>query len=334
MRWPRAGAVLLVAGLTLAAAPVLEAYLKLGFRVGDRTVTLRWTRMPVRYFVTDRGVPQVTATEFREAVSRAFQTWQDVPTSAITFDFAGFTSAEPFEVDDMSVFGFQNRPELERVLGATTFLINVQTGEIIESDVFFNATFPWSVASGGQAGRFDVESIALHEIGHFLGLGHSAIGETELVPGGRRVTASEAVMFPIAFSPGNIEDRTLKADDIAGASDIYPGGDFRRQTGSISGRVTRQGRGVFGAHVVAFNPRTGQLVGNFALDEQGRFIIAGLQPGPHVVRAEPADDAEVESFFDVTTPLELDFRVTFSDRLVVVPRGGSSREIEIQVAPR
>jgi hypothetical protein len=334
MRWTRAAGVLLVAGVTLLAAPVLEAYLKLGFRVGDRTVTLRWTRFPVRYFVSDRGVPEVTAMQFRDAVNRAVQSWQAVPASAITFDFAGFTSADPFRADDMSVLGFQHRPELERVLGATTFLINAQTGEIIEADIFFNSTFPWSVAPAGQPGRYDVESIALHEVGHLLGLGHSAIGETELVPGGRRVIASEAVMFPIAFSPGNIDDRTLKADDRAGASDIYPAGDFRSRTGSISGRVTRQGRGVFGAHVVAFNPRTGELIGNFSLDDDGRFVIAGLQPGPHVVRAEPVDDAEVESFFDVTTPVELDFRVTFYDRLVVVPRGGTAPAIEIQVAPR
>ncbi len=72
------------------------------------------------------------------------------------------------------------------------------------------------------------------------GLGHSALGETELRDGGRRVLAAEAVMFPVAFSAGSITGRTLRADDIAGISDIYPPNIYKRERGSISGRVTKR----------------------------------------------------------------------------------------------
>src|SRR4029077_11914279 len=93
-----------------------------------------------------------------------------------------------------------------------------------------------------------------HEIGHLSGLSHSALGETELRPGGGRlVTASEAVMFPIAYAIGSIAGRTLKADDIAGISDLYPAGEATTY-GSVSGRVTKNGVPLFGAHVVAFDP--------------------------------------------------------------------------------
>ena len=37
-------------------------------------------------------------------------------------------------------------------------------------------------------------------------------------------------MFPIAFAAGSIAARTLKADDIAGISDLYPDGDFATPT--------------------------------------------------------------------------------------------------------
>jgi hypothetical protein len=151
----------------------------------------------------------------------------------------------------MTVLGYQSRPDLDRVLAATNFIIDVQTAEIVESDIFFNTAFPWSTDAAGVSGRHDVQSIAVHEIGHFIGLGHSAIGETEVITGGRRVLGAEAVMFPIAFAAGSIHDRTLKPDDLAGITDIYGINSARRERGSISGKVTKSGRGVQGAHVVA-----------------------------------------------------------------------------------
>ena len=178
-------------------------------------------------------------------------------------------------------------------------------------------------------------SIALHEIGHLYGLGHSALGETELLAGGgRRVIAAESVMFPIAFSAGNIAARTLKADDIAGISELYPSGSYLVDTGTIAGRVTKNGQGVYGAHVVAFNQATGALVGGLTLDKEGRFAISGLSPGPHVLRVEPLDDVSLDSFFDDTSAVDIDFRVTFLRRYAVAPAGGASNSVVVPVTPK
>jgi Matrixin len=330
----RRGVALVAAAMTVLAGTPAQAYLKLGLRDGVNTVSLRWTRLPARYFVNDAGVPGVTADQFRQAADSAFRTWEDVPTAAVRFQFAGFTSAQPLDEDEMSTLGFLSQPELDRVLASTSFLVDTRTGEILESDIFFNSAFQWSVAENGEAGRFDVQSIALHEAGHFLGLSHSALGETEpRAGGGRRVLGAGAVLFPIAFAAGNIAGRTLQPDDIAGVSDIYPGGTFQQDTGSVQGRVTKNGSGIFGVHVVAYDSRTGNLVGNFSLEDTGEFVIAGLAPGVHILRVEPLDDAEVESFFD-RTDLDTDFAPGFHDQLVVVPRGGSTERIEIGVRPR
>jgi hypothetical protein len=330
-RWQRFLTIIIL--IVLAAVP-LGAYLKLGSRVGSRTVTLRWRQFPVRYFVTDRGVDGVSAQQFQTAISRAFGKWDDVATAELSSQFAGFTQQSPEDSDDQSVLGFLNRPDQNRTLAATSFFIDTSDGRILESDIFFNSTFAWSVSESGTAGRFDIESIAVHEIGHLLGLSHSALGETELISGGRRVIAAETVMFPIAFSAGNTSDRELKADDIAGLSDIYGTSAFTRQFGSISGRVTKNGAGVIGAHVIAFNPRTQKLVGGFSLSEDGSFVIAGLEPGPHVLRAEPLDDGDIESFFDESLGVDIDFNVKFHDRVVIVPRGGGTSNIEIRVTPK
>jgi matrixin/carboxypeptidase family protein len=327
-------ATVLAAALAGLATTPLAAYLKLGTDVGGRTQSLRWRDFPIRYFVTNAGDAPVTAQQFQTAISSAFATWHAVPTAETSSTFVGFVQARPFVEDGASVLGFASRPDQDRTLAATTFTVDTTDGRILESDIYFNTIFSWSVAESGTSDSFDLQSIATHEIGHMLGLSHSALGETELIAGGRRVIAAESVMFPIAFSRGNVADRTLKADDIAGIADIYGTTEFQRQFGSISGRVTKNGNGVKGAHVVAFSVGSGKLVGGFTLTDNGDFVIAGLEPGPYILRAEPLDDGDLNSFFDDDFDVDLNFRVAFHDKVVAVPRGGGTRGVEIKVTPK
>jgi hypothetical protein len=333
MRAPLA-LVVVCLGLFIYAGDA-DAYLKLGSRIGDRIVTRRWNSFPIRYFVSERDVPQgVSAPQLRDAVARGFASWDGIPNTSMSSQFVGFTQASPLFQDNMNVIGFTSRPDMDRVLGSTSFTIDTVTGEIIESDIFFNSSFAWSVAPNGQPGAYDLETIAVHEIGHMHGLGHSALGETELRPGGRTVLAAEAIMFPIAFAPGSVNDRTPRADDIAGMSDLYGTSAFRETTGSMSGKVTKNGVGVLGAHVIAFNPASGHLVAGFTLSDDGGFVIAGLEPGLQIVRVEPLDDADVESFFDLSFNVDTNFKPAFSTRLVSVPRGGTAMNVDVTVVPK
>jgi hypothetical protein len=331
----RRAAVLIGLAAGLVLGPSAAAYLELGALAGGHVVPVRWAQMPVKYFVTNRDVPNVTAVQLQAAVQRAFDTWHNVPTAIVSATFGGFTSADPFVDDSVSIIGFRSRPDLDRTLAATTFQLDAVTGRLIESDIFVNSSFDWSVAANGEPQRYDVQAILTHEIGHLHGLGHSALGETELrAGGGRSILGKDAVMFPIAYPAGNIMDRTLKPDDIAGISDNYGTGQSGVTSGQISGKVTQNGAGIFGAHIVAFNTISGTLVGGFSLTAQGTFVISRLEPGVYVVRVEPLDDVDVSSFFDETAPVSVNFKPTYYEHLVSVPAGGGGAPIEIKVTAK
>jgi Matrixin len=331
----RARAALAIAALLVwPAAQRAQAYLKAGIQVDGQSVPLAWRETPVHYLVNDRTVEGVEPEQLRDAAGAAFATWQNVSSATVAFQFDGYTGAEPLHEDGANTLGFLARPDLERTLAATSYLVDTRTGELLEADIFFNSMFAWSVAPGGEPGRYDLQAIATHEIGHFLGLGHSALGETEPIPGGRRLIASGSAMFPIAFAAGSTAGRMLWPDDVAGVSDLYPVSGFAASTGTLQGTVTKGGLGVFGAHAIAYNLATGALVGGFALDPGGGFAIAGLAPGTYLVRVEPLDDADVGSFLDDAARVDTDFRVTYYPALVTVPRGGGSAAVNVMVAAK
>ncbi len=81
---------------------------------------------------------------------------------------------------------------------ATTYLPPPLNTSSIAGDIFFNTAQPWAIGS-----TFDIETVALHEIGHALGMGHSAI--------------ENAVMY----AEYNGIKNSLNSDDIAGIQSIY-----------------------------------------------------------------------------------------------------------------
>jgi hypothetical protein len=321
---------IVAACLALAADP--RAYLELGADINGQVVGLKWAAQPVRYFVENVDTSGVTAVDLQRVAAGAFATWAAVPHATVSSDFAGFVDAPPVGSDGLSVIGFQPLIGAPFTLASTSFTIDEGTGALQEADIAVNTSFDWSLAPGGDLSHFDLGFALLHEIGHLYGLGHSGLGETELTTEGRRrVLAKQAVMFPIAFPPGAVSDRALDPDDEAGLADLYPETGERRVLGSVAGRVTRDGAGVFGAHVTAFNPTTGSIVGSFTLSDDGSFVISGLDAGLYVVRAEPLDDEDLASFFDDASAVDIDFRPAFARRLVAVPAGGSSARVEIRV---
>jgi hypothetical protein len=151
---------------------------------------------------------QDIAFEFH-SVARALRHWQEVGPVTFTNTFATipYWTGDNFRFDwvpgtDGLLQPEPGKPPPVAYAGlppaCTIFTTN------FPQPVRFNDDYEWDRTP--DSGQFDVESVALHEIGHILGLGHS------MVP--------TAVMFP-ALAKG-AHRRHLTPDDIAGLHTAYP----------------------------------------------------------------------------------------------------------------
>lgn len=175
--------------------------------------------------------------------------------------------------DNAAAFNSEDNPGRTRVFSDAS-------GAITEADIALNPNVLFS--SDGTVGTYDLESTFTHELGHLLGLEHSAIIGATMQP---RQAMNGLFGLP-AFT-----QRSLSADDIAGVRSLY---GSRAGTGSLSGRLVTnsfggQSQPVFGAHVFAEETSTGRVIAGSISLHSGDYRIDGLAPGGYRVIGQGLD---------------------------------------------
>jgi hypothetical protein len=222
--------------------------------------------------VNPSGQTVVNQSQGLARVQSLFQIWQSVPSAAIAFSYGGpitgVAGGDVKSIQDFNVVqgscnsGTQNpvifdaNGLLLRALGldplvigfAATCKLDPQTGHIISALVLLNGEFQDGVSDTAtknfelSADQFD-EAIT-HELGHFVGLGHSQIN-LDLYQSGAvdncnvDELAGLPLMFPVSFcqSRKSAGLPILSPDDTAWISKLYPGPSFNSSYGTISGFV-------------------------------------------------------------------------------------------------
>jgi MYXO-CTERM domain-containing protein len=188
---------------------------------------------PSRYHLEPSGSDDIDDGSDFEAVRSAFRSWACVEGQSLRFAEAPADGAKELDLNDglNSVFwdedgSFGIGPG---TLGVTLFPPGDPEGEPVfvgAADIVFNGLdHEWGTTEEDvRGGKTDIESIALHEAGHWLGLRHPCTDEqeTDCLP------PSESVMSP--GYPGGFE-RTPYDDDVDAIRALYPADDDSRCIG-------------------------------------------------------------------------------------------------------
>lgn len=178
---------------------------------------LAWPSRCVGFSFQAQGTQKLVPEDTRDAVFGAFATWSEHEcpgggTASLAFSPTEDVSCKLPQANttggNVNVVFFRDDEWPYRGIDgtlATTTVTYDGDGTIWDADIAVNAAFN-DVTLDLDDPRYDVPSIVVHEVGHFLGIAHS--------------DDYDALMAP-TYSPGAV-NRELTEDDVAALCAIYP----------------------------------------------------------------------------------------------------------------
>lgn len=168
-----------------------------------------WSGTSTTYFVNPNFPDASAGTTAQQiaAVQRGASEWKSAGQTPFQFLYGGQTSSTTTNASDGVNNVYYKGGDGSGALAVCfySFIGATLIGFDIEFyDNFGSFDFIWAV--NPNSSQFDIDSVATHEFGHALGLGHSAV--------------AAATMFP-SVSAGSTVNRSLDADDIAGVQSLY-----------------------------------------------------------------------------------------------------------------
>jgi len=272
--------------LMLGASLPATAY-SLHYHDASGIVARRWLADPIIVaFSRSLSLPPPNikvGSDVTGAARRALQHWAAVANIQFLETAASETAISPpnagdgvslitVSTDNLAAFGSSNSPGRTRVFYDSG-------GAIVEADIALNPAETFS--SDGTPGTYDLESTFTHEVGHLLGLEHSAVIGATMQP---RQAKNGVYGLPATTQ------RALSADDIAGVRSLY---GSAAEIGSISGKllVSRGGNAANTAGLMVFaeDVETGKVVAGAIASASGDYQLSGLAPGSYRLIAQSAN---------------------------------------------
>lgn len=175
----------------------------------------------------------------------------------------------------------------------------------------------------------------IHELGHCLGLKHTAIWPTE-----KRGPRDSGIWWPddpkrfgdpkMSYGAFHGND-SLSSDDEIGASLLRPAPGWRATTGSISGNLLLGDAPAIFVPVIVLRNDGGQIrpIASAFSDTKGAFLAEGLLPGDYFVWVHPMQKAGAHGdlFGDAAVSPVIDLDDTLAFAPILVRAGAETGEL-------
>lgn len=297
-------AALAVAGLFAAGADGYRFFGLLGDgdEVASAAGAWRWARedLPLRFrLLANENLPDqegLDAAGWWEINRRSIAAWVEVPTSSVEMLLEGepLAADQASDTDGLNTIGFSSYEGFVDgwFSGFARWIIEGGRwlGCDIEISPFYFERSPVDDPDAERRTVADLDGIMTHEVGHCIGLAHTAMNpmwlgqpapphwEPGVLPEGIAAFQSH----PIMSYGSSFRSPALTPDDIHAVSVLYPSPGFRAVRGSLGGRVVfPDGEPVPLAYVqvVDYSGSSATFGPGAFTDRRGQFVLEGMSPG-------------------------------------------------------
>ena len=262
---------------------------------------IRWPRKTIQVSLSNSllspGANIKADSDVVGAARRALSRWASLSNITFVVTWSSATSISPADAGDgISLITIASTPEndafnSEVTTGRTRVFFDPETGNIAEADISINPRpraedgTQLQFSTDGTPGTYDLEATFTHEIGHLLGLDHSAVLSSTMQ--GRQA-------FNGTFGLPQFTERTLSEDDRQKVRSLY---GTRLKLGRIEGKlVDNRIQGVLtpldSVHVWAESIANGRVIASDITAADGTYKLEGLEPGQYRVIVSSALDTD------------------------------------------